>query len=227
MSRGQTNESIREYWNSRAREPELSHTATTDDVYLRELEIATFASVVADLPLRNHAQIADVGCGDGYSTLSIARRFKQHHFLGLDYSEQMIGLANRRLSQEADTPQISFQYGDVLALDRHLPHASIDVDLTDRCLINLDNLESQSQAVTQIASCLKPGGHLIAVENFMEGQHELTAARRLVDLPEIPVRWHNRFLSEPEFKQMAAPHFETIEYKNFSSTYYLATRVIY
>src|SRR5437868_11738423 len=107
-----TNERIREYWNSRARERDLSNTATTDDVYLRELEIETIVNTLAALPLPEQAHILDVGCGDGYSTLCIARRLKDHRFLGIDYSEEMVRLANKRLSQESGQAQVSFDHGD-------------------------------------------------------------------------------------------------------------------
>ena len=43
---------IREYWDARAREDTDSPAATTRDVYLRELEIATLTDVLRELGLR-------------------------------------------------------------------------------------------------------------------------------------------------------------------------------
>jgi len=232
MSSVQTNENIREYWNARARERDLTNTATTDDVYLRELEIETFVAAISSLKLSPASLIVDVGCGDGYSTLGIAGHLSQFRYIGVDYSDEMIELAktrlaNTRLAQHAGSVDLSFQCGDVLRLTNEFGDGSIDVVLTDRCLINLESAESQADAVRQIAGCIKPGGYLVSIENFLEGQQALTAARRRVDLPEIPVRWHNRFFSEPEFESMTRPFFDSLEYRNFSSTYYLVTRVVY
>ncbi len=51
--------------------------------------------------------------------------------------------------------------------------------------------------------------------------------RASVGLPEIPVRWHNLYFNEADFKRLAEPFFEAIEFREFSSSYYFATRVIY
>ena len=61
----------------------------------------------------------------------------------------------------------------------------------------------------------------------MEGQENLAVARRQMGLPEIPVRWHNRFFTEAEFSQVASQHFKKVTFKDFSSAYYFATRVLY
>jgi hypothetical protein len=46
-------------------------------------------------------------------------------------------------------------------------------------------------------------------------------------LPEIPVRWHNLFFNEDEFRSRVAGWFSEILFEDFSSAYYYATRVIY
>jgi hypothetical protein len=40
----------------------------------------------------------------------------------------------------------------------------------------------------------------MAIENFVEGQKNMNALRRL-SLPDIPVRWHNLFFRESDFGQ--------------------------
>jgi hypothetical protein len=74
---------------------------------------------------------------------------------------------------------------------------------------------------------LKPQGYYLAVENFVEGHDAMNRARQAVGLPEIPVRWHNLYFEEKSFRIMAEPFFENITFKDFSSSYYFATRVIY
>ena len=41
------------------------------------------------------------------------------------------------------------------------------------------------------------------------------------------MRWHNLYFREAEFAAPAAPFFDEITFKDFSSSYYFATRVIY
>jgi hypothetical protein len=55
----------------------------------------------------------------------------------------------------------------------------------------------------------------------------MNRARQAVGLPEIPVRWHNLYFEERAFRGMAEPFFDDITFRDFSSSYYFATRVIY
>jgi SAM-dependent methyltransferase len=222
-----TRDEIQRYWNARAEERGTSRAATTDDVYLRELETTT----IVDALIRrdaDHGDLLDVGCGDGYSSLRIAAALPYLRIRGIDYSEAMIRLA---LANLEDAPgareRVSFSVGDVTALDRSESDSTYSVALSDRCLINLESYDSQRTAVAQIAHRLRPGGWYVAIENFLEGQQELTEARRAVGLPEIPIRWHNLFFDEASFRRACEPFFSDIEIVDFSSSYYFATRVIY
>ena len=69
--------------------------------------------------------------------------------------------------------------------------------------------------------------HYIAIENFTDGQDELNRARVELGLSPIPVRWHNRFFEPLEFERIVDPYFIRRETRNFASSYYCATRLIY
>ena len=219
--------SIRDYWQERAGESAGSQAATTNDVYLRELEIKTIVSTVKSLE-RRPATLLDVGCGDGYSTLAVTRELPGIAVRGVDYSSRMIEIASGRLSRERGLAErVRFDVGDVLQLEAALGNAKFDVIVTDRCLINLPSLELQARAIEQIANHVLPGGYYLAIENFAEGQQHLNEARAAVGLSPIAVRWHNRFFTIDEFASAAQPLFDMVEWKDFSSAYYFATRVIY
>jgi hypothetical protein len=94
-------------------------------------------------------------------------------------------------------------------------------------LINLDSFERQTDAIAQIAEHTKAMGYYIAIENFIEGHENMNRARSSVGLPEIPVRWHNLYFKEQEFISNVQRFFDDITLKDFSSSYYFATRVIY
>ncbi len=216
-------ESIREYWDQRARENAGAQTATTNDVYQRELEILTATRTLANLKVARGDRVLDVGCGDGYSTLALARAFPDVSFSGVDYSGSMIDSA-RQAAEHLAVSNLDFEVGDVTALERP---QRFSVVVTMRCLINLSSGEAQADAIGRIAKHLVAGGHYLAIENFTDGQDGMNAARAAVGLPPIPVRWHNRFFSEPDFRKWAEPHFAEVQIENFSSAYYFATRVIY
>jgi SAM-dependent methyltransferase len=220
---------IHRYWEDRARDSEGKPQATTDDVHLRQLEIATLAGELKKLAPAAGASVVDVGCGDGMSLLAVAEQVPGVTFVGLDYSENMIALARAALARaSADLRgRVTFGAGDVLALGNALGTREFDVVLTMRCLINLPTDEQQTAALGQIAAHLKPGGWYFGTENFMGGQNALNAARRGIGLAEIPVRWHNHFFTEERFPAQCAGDFAVAELVNFSSAYYYATRVVY
>ena len=221
-------EKIRQYWDERAGQNAGELTATTQDVWMRHLEVATLIGLIEELAPPAGARIADMGCGDGNTLLALAPRFRDYRFSGFDYAPQMIETANNNLAAlGAEGSNLQFSVGDVTDPVASVGEAGLDIAMTDRCLINLDDSAAQFRALGEIARTLKPGGHYLAIENFHEGQDAMNAARAVVGLPEIQVRWHNHFFHEAEFRAEAERHFETIEIREFASAYYYATRVIY
>lgn len=219
---------IQDYWNSRAAENAGSLTATTQDVWLRRLEVATLIGELEALALPRGAVIADMGCGDGNSILELAQQFTDYQFRGFDYAPQMIETAKARLAALGDLGgRVQFAVGDVNDPVASVGRGALDVAMTDRCLINLETSAAQYAAIAAIAETLKPGGVYLAIENFHEGQNALNAARALLGLGEIAVRWHNHFFNEAEFRAQAARHFAQLEIREFSSAYYYATRIVY
>jgi ubiquinone/menaquinone biosynthesis C-methylase UbiE len=219
---------IRAYWDKRAEEAADSPKATTEDIWLRELEIGAIADTLAGLEMAGSGRLIDIGCGDGYSTVRIAERLPGLAVLGVDFSGGMIENARRRLESKPELrDRMSFIRGDVSDLGSVCGDTYFDFALTDRCLINLDSYERQSDAISRIARSVKPGGYYVSVENFDEGHKNMNVARNALKLSEIPIRWHNLYFSESGFISAAEKHFEEIRFKDFSSSYYFATRVIY
>ncbi len=221
-------EKVRQYWEERAREFAGNPDATTNDVYLRELEARTLVEQLQALDLPDGAEVLDVGCGNGYTLLIIAEHFEKLRFVGMDYSAAMIESAATLLAGRPNLKnRVSFMVGDVTRLNEFIGDRLFDCIMSDRCLINLASFEVQSEAIGSLSKHLKAGGHFVAIENFMEGQRELNEARAALGLPEIPVRWHNIFFNEDEFVEVCQKHFTDVRIHEFASSYYFATRVIY
>jgi ubiquinone/menaquinone biosynthesis C-methylase UbiE len=220
-------EKIRNYWEERAKQYGASPAATTDDTYLRELEIRTFVQTLREINALSGSSV-DVGCGDGYSTLKVAEAIPGISILGIDYGKNMIRIARERLDSYPELKsRVKFIVGDVTDLEQACGNSVCDFITSDRCLINLESSESQSHAIAQIAGHIRPGGYFIAIENFIEGHENMNSARRSIGLPEIPVRWHNLYFKEREFVRSVERFFEVHGIKDFASSYYFATRVIY
>ena len=220
---------IREYWNNRAEQLGQAKRATTNDVWMRELEIDTLCDKIEALGLTDGAAILDAGCGDGYSSIRIAQRFERLKVHGLDYSENMISLAEAQLAEMPDLAgRVSFAVGDATRMGDDLAGRKFSVVTTMRCLINQETFEKQKLVLKQIANLLTKGGWYFGAENFLSGQKNLNEQRRAMQLEEIAILWHNLFFDEAELKTaLDETGFANIEFGNFSSAYYYATRVIY
>lgn len=220
---------IKRYWDDRAKDtaPD-SAQATTYDVFLRDLEIAKFKQKISEASLPAGSTVVDLGCGDGHTTVSVAAAFPTLHFVGIDWSEDMLALArNRSSALPGPSDRVTFLQGDMRRISDALKLRKVEVFLTSRSLINLMYSEEQYDAIAQIAQHLVPGGYYFGVENFIQGQNNFNQLRTAMGLPEIPVRWHNHFFDEREYVERTSEHFDSLVFDYFLSSYYLATRVIY
>lgn len=209
---------IKSYWEDRAAN-DRSAQSTTQDFYLREIEFRVLAERIAQF--QPHS-VADMGCGDGRTTLRLAEKFPAIKFHGFDYSDAMIANAKQNLDQQK-TENVEFAVHDVCSpLD-----SRFQLIYSTRCLINLPDASLQEQAFQNIHTTLEKGGLYLMIENFMEGHEKFNDVRRKFDLPEISVRDHNLFFRTNELLKMLAGIFEIQDDLNISSTYYLVSRVIY
>ena len=216
-----TLDKVKDYWSQRA--IRSSQSATTNDLYLRHLEVEVLIAQLKAIELTPGARVLDIGCGDGENTSEVARNFPAVSFHGIDFSSEMINLAKPKSEFE----RITFAVGDIRSLKDQFSDNSFHVIITNRCLINLLDKEEQLKALEDLSSCLVQGGYFLGTENFNGGQAALNSLRCSFDLGEIPVRWHNLYFDEAEFLERTRKRFKQVELINFSSTYYLVTRAVY
>jgi ubiquinone/menaquinone biosynthesis C-methylase UbiE len=219
---------IQEYWNERASEAKGSPNATTNDIFLRQLEGAAVVGKLQSHQLPKGATVLDIGCGDGRTTLELAKYFRDIHFHGVDFSSSMIAAALSNLSADPELRgRVKFSSGDARNLKDAVGSVRYNAVVTNRCLINIPVKEGQYLALRQIADHLVDGGIFVGSENFNGGQRELNRLRLSVNLPEIPIRWHNLYFDEQVFLDECKNLFASAVLENFSSSYYYATRIIY
>jgi trans-aconitate methyltransferase len=209
---------IKSYWEDRAVN-DRSAQSTTQDFYLREIEFRVLAERIAEFQPRS---VADMGCGDGMTTLRLAEKYPVIKFHGFDYSDAMIANAKQNLDQQKTENVECFVHDVCSPLD-----SRFQLIYSTRCLINLPDTSLQEQALQSIHKTLEEGGLYLMIENFMEGHEKFNDVRKKFDLPEISVRDHNLFFRTNELLKMLEGIFEVQDEVNISSTYYLVSRVIY
>lgn len=213
---------IKQFWDEQARKHGKDVLATMPDKVLKELEIQ---AIVKRLP--SAGRVLDLGCGNGFSTLRFAAAKPSLTFTGMDYSGEMVAIARSALKEQPESVQarVQFREGDATRIDA--PAASFDVVTTDRCLINLPSTADQLRALGEIHRVLRPGGVYLMCEDTQEGLANLNALRAIVELPAIPMRWHNLYLREADLAPKWRSLFEVHEIDPFSSLYYTTSRVVY
>ena len=98
------------------------------------------------LPRSSEGKAADIGCGSGEFASMLAARFRE--VVGLDYSEMMLELAKKRISN----PKITFTQADC----RKLPLADRSIDFLS-ALGLLDYVKTPDEAVLEFARVMKKG----------------------------------------------------------------------
>lgn len=210
---------IKEFWDSQAEQYGTDSFATTPDAIVQKLEIENVGKYLTP---KKH--ILDVGCGNGFTTIRLARKIKST-FVGLDYSGKMIQKARESLMRERPSVRkhVEFVIGDVLYLP--FEKKSFDIVFSDRCLINLTTFRHQLKAAKEIHRILKRGGLYVMCENSQEGLQKLNQLRKAVRLYQISTRWHNLYINEKKFFSAIKNLFVLKGIDNFSSSYYVGSRI--
>ena len=79
---------IKKDWDERAFTEGSTLSATTDDIWLRNIEMSLLmVQLKKFLQVRS---VLDIGCGDDNTVVTIAKKFPNITFVGSDYSEKMI-----------------------------------------------------------------------------------------------------------------------------------------
>ncbi len=210
---------VKAYWEQRA-VGDASPQSTTLDYYLRDIELRVLAEQIEK---RAPSRILDVGCGDGYTTLRLARQFPHAAFVGGDYARPMIENAERNAAK-FETKNVELLQLDILSPP---DIGQFDFVYTSRCIINLLGWDKQKEALRNIHGLLGSKGTYCMLENFIDGHNALNEVRQSFGLDEIKVRSHNCFLNRESAHEFLGRAFDIEQDVNISSSYYLVSRVIY
>ena len=107
--------------------------------------------------LRAGADVADIGCGLGASTILLAQEYPNSRFLGSDYHDQSIELARKRAGDAGVADRVNFEVASAAAFSG----TGYDLVATFDCLHDMGNPLGAAQHVRQ---ALKPDGTWLIVE---------------------------------------------------------------
>lgn len=208
------------FWQQQAKIFGLSYQSSWSDFWAIYMEIKTILMFIKD-----NERILDVGCGCGFTDIEIAKQ-KNVKILGIDYVPEMIKAAKERLAH-CNTKlkkRIDFKIGNILDLNEY--KGDWDKLIAIRVLINLGTWENQKKALEECASILKRGALFLLSEATLQGYKNLNRMRTEFGLEELTMPPFNLYLDENKVVKEASKYFKLIDILNFSSTYYIGTRVI-
>jgi SAM-dependent methyltransferase len=214
-------------YESEAREHGHDPSSTMRDETTRDLELGAILTCVqyATRSRGRDLSLLEVGCGNGYMLQAIRDRFNEIRLSGIDFTPQMVELAEAREIANCDVRK-----DDIRNLG--FPAAAFDVVLSERCLINVLDPSEQEAALAELRRVLADGGYLILIEAFTDGLENLNRARTELGLPENTPPAFNRWLDDTRFRRWLEKNFaiETdseLPPGNFLSTHYFISRVLY
>jgi len=227
----------RAHWEDWARRFGPALRATTKAGTAKRLEIDALARAI-DRHRDRHGDryrdrerpprgLLEVGCGNGYNVLALARAFPELRLTGIDYAATMVEMARRNVAEAGLGDRIRIEPGDVLDLAAvEGLEDTYDVVVSDRCLINLDTLEHQKRAITALAGRLAPGGLLLLVENSARTHAAQNALRERLGLPRREPAEFNLFLDEDAIRPHLERHLDLLEVEDFISLHDLVLYVL-
>ena len=120
--------------------------------------LGAMPDVVARLERADRPRVADVGCGQGWSTLAVARAFPHALVDGLDADPASIADARRHAAEAGVDGTVRFVEGDAAAVADHGPYDLVLV------LEALHDLARPVEALRSARRALAPGGAVLVVD---------------------------------------------------------------
>jgi ubiquinone/menaquinone biosynthesis C-methylase UbiE len=157
--------------------------ATSRDYHARELEIQAVARSIKD-----KGSVLDLGCGNGYTLISLAKQLTDWKLVGVDFSENLIEGARHLAAQEGDALQSTpeFVCADATRYIASARNDSVKYVISERFIQNLPSTESQERVMREIYRILEPGGRFLMCEGSQDGFQALNELRSRVGLSTIP-----------------------------------------
>lgn len=194
---------IKLHWQNWASSFGKDLRATTKGRTAKMIECAAIGRTVsrAREALGRPLGILEVGCGNGFNCSWVATNFPDTTVTGVDYIPEMIEAARKRQADDGIPAQrLSYAVDDALTLAN--VGGTYDIVFTNRCLINLNTLDLQRQALHRLCEKVAPGGYVMLIENSAEARARQDALRQAVGLPTRPIDTFNTFIHDGDIEKV-------------------------
>ena len=213
---------IVEHYASVAESEGLSETSTMADKLIRQRETEAIVSF-SKLATGGTGRVADCGCGNGHTLSILAEECPQLELTGFEYTPELRELSAQRF---ADNSNVSIHPGDIRDAD-FFGDQPFDAIIVQRVIINLLDVKDQKHALDNLVRAIRPGGHGIFIECFVEPFAELNEAREEFGLEPIGPAHHNLYLEDGFYTRDDLEPFEHEDWSfppNYLSTHYFVSR---
>jgi ubiquinone/menaquinone biosynthesis C-methylase UbiE len=211
---------IKEFWENQGRAHQASHYASWGDRFAIELEIETIARYI-----KPGNRVLDIGCANGFSTFRQYEMIPEARFVGIDFAESMIEQANT-IRGEKGLPKDRIGFSVASVLDLPFPDGSFDIAYTTRVLINLPTWEEQMRGLVEALRVVRASGLLVISEGFWEPFCLLNSLRLLFGQEPLVEHDFNRYIKKSKLEHWLRSNNLKFEVDEFSSIYYMGSRVI-
>ena len=159
--------------------------------------IAGSDRLIMSLPEGDYRTVLDVGCGTGWTSASMVRRFAPDRIVAVDPSEGMLEQFAAKLGGEFPAVTVELRAEDVMAMD--VPDGTFDAVI---CAMALHWFADKPGAVARMARALRPGG-VMAILTAGRGGED--AWRELLEDVGAPEAWTGWFaLNQRDVDEMDA-----------------------
>jgi SAM-dependent methyltransferase len=218
----------KQHWTESARAHGQALAATTKTWTAKSLELDALTRRLTEAVGDDPGRVLEIGCGNGVNCVTLAKYFRRVAFDGVDFVPEMVKAAKENADASGAGDRLRFFVGDATALDEVDGLANdYDVVFTDRCLINLQTPELQKQGISAVAAKVRPGGHMLMIENSAATHGLQNHYRTLLGLPPRPPASFNLFFDESEIlPHIEATGLELVDVEDFISLHDLLLYVL-
>ncbi len=146
--------------------------------------IAGSDRLIMSLPEGEYRTVLDVGCGTGWTSAAMARRFDVARIVGVDASEGMLERFAAKLGDEFPGVDVELRHEDVMAMG--VPDGAFDAVL---CAMAFHWFPDKPGAVARMARALRPGGVLAILTVGRGGEEAWQQVLERVGAPEEWTGW--------------------------------------
>ena len=141
--------------------------------------------LVMSLPDGEYRMVLDVGCGTGWTSAAMVRRFGVETIVGVDASEGMLEQFAAKLGAEFPKVGVELRAEDVMEMG--VPDGAFDAVV---CAMALHWFADKPGAIARMARALRPGGVLAILTAGRGGED---AWRELLERVDAPAAWTGWF----------------------------------